>query len=75
MPEHVVETGDGDLENISYVGEGDVFSVFAARDSSDHWGVLQYNEPPDNHGRRLRERTGLWSNSVTIAYACRTVAA
>lgn len=47
--EHVAETGDGDLANISYVGEGDDFSVFAVRDSEDRWCVVLYNEPlPDN---------------------------
>lgn len=40
IPEHVAETGDGDLEHISVVGEGKGFSAFVARDSEDRWRVL-----------------------------------
>lgn len=49
VPAHAAETDDGDLENISYGGEGDNFRVFGAHDSEDRWRVLLYNEPlPDN---------------------------
>lgn len=45
VPAHAAETDDGDLENISYVGEEDNFRVFGAHDSEDRWRVLLYNEP------------------------------
>jgi len=46
IPVHVGESEHLELENIAYVGEGEGFSVFAARDSEDRWCVVLYNEPP-----------------------------
>lgn len=50
IPAHVAELGDDtQMKDFTYVGEGEDFSVFAARDSEDNWCVALYNEPlPDN---------------------------
>ena len=48
VPVHVAESDHIELEHITYVGEGEGFSVFAARDCDDHWCVLLDVEPPAN---------------------------
>lgn len=45
---HVAESDHIELENMTYVGEGEGFSVFAARDRDDNWCVLLDVEPPAN---------------------------
>lgn len=48
VPVHVAESEHIELENMTYVGEGEGFSVFAARDRDDNWCVLLNVEPPAN---------------------------
>lgn len=48
VPVHVAESEHLELENITYVGEGEGFSVFAARDRDENWCVVLDVEPPAN---------------------------
>jgi len=50
VPAHVAALGDDtDMQGFTYVGEGEDFSVFAARRDHNDWCVALYNEPlPDD---------------------------
>jgi len=46
VPAHVAELGDDtQMQDFTYVGEGEDFSVFAARRGQNDWCVALYNEP------------------------------
>ena len=46
VPAHVAELGnDTEMRDFTYVGEGEDFSVFAARRGQNDWCVALYNEP------------------------------
>lgn len=47
VPARVAESSK-DKNNITYVGDGEDFSVYAARDSDSNWCVLIDVEPPAN---------------------------
>lgn len=50
IPERVKDVGeDMQMQNHTFVGEGEDFSVFAARDGQDAWCILLYNEPSPNN--------------------------
>ena len=47
IPVHVAESSK-DKSNLTYVGAGEGFTVYAARDRDDNWCVLLDVEPPAN---------------------------
>lgn len=48
IPAHVAESDHLEVENITYVGEGEGFTVYAGLDRGANWCVLLNVEPPAN---------------------------
>lgn len=48
IPVYIAESDHMEVENITYVGEGEGFSVYAGRDHDDNWCALLDVEPPAN---------------------------